>query len=702
VSRPGLGLALVATLVLAVATSAPWAAADDLPQIHTVAGGGSCSGVPVSGGPCDDKSATSVPIGNARGVAALPAGGFLYVDSQNDVVREVTTAGKVITVAGDGTATDAPDGTLAVDSGLNDPVSVSVLPAGGFLITESAGSVVRVVSPGTTATATITTIAGTGTPGDNGLAGQATAIQLRYPSDAEPTAGGGVLIADTGNDLIRLVSAAAVGATLTTIAGGGGCDDATTGCEGMAANAVGLHEPVSVSPIYGGAGGYLIAENDYAAANAIRQVSAIAPSATFTTVAGVPGQQGAEAGDGGPATAALLNVPEQVVSLPGGGFLIADTGNDVIREVSASGVITTVAGDGFASYAGDGGDATAASLDNPSGVAPYQTGDGDLLIADEDNGAIREVTIPPTTAISLGTTSLGLDGWYVYPVEVAVTATEGAKINCEFDPPAPPPAFAAIEPGCALTGAGSVPISGNGPHTVWAASENAAGDVDDPVSLSFGIDQTSPVMKCTGQSSFRYGTRHAKVEATVSDRYSGPVRPIVSAPADTLALGSHRVGLTGENKAGTRSYKQCGYDVLPLALKPAPAVRQLWAWTRTYTQVKQLVVTRVPARAEVDLTCTGIGCPFSRLTDVTGARCGKVPCVGSAPPQRERRAVDLTALVSAVKLKPDDTIVVSIVKPDTIGRAWAFMLHSGRAPTYLVSCPSPGRAGTGGACAAPD
>ena len=203
-------------------------------------------------------SGAASPIGAARSVAALPGGGFLYIDASNDLVREVSPDGVVTTVAGDGSSGDAPSGSLAVDSGLDGPVAVAPLPDGGFLITEWGGSVVRMVSPGTPQTATITTIAGTGGRGNSGLSGPATSMELNYPSDAVPAPGGGVLISDTYNNEIRLLSAAAPGATMTTLAGGGsGCDDASSTCDGVAAGNVELDQPDSVSPLQDGSGGYL-------------------------------------------------------------------------------------------------------------------------------------------------------------------------------------------------------------------------------------------------------------------------------------------------------------------------------------------------------------------------------------------------------------------------------------------------------------
>ncbi len=702
-------------MVLA-ANASPAACQPLPPQIHTIAGGGGCSGAMTSGGPCDDVPATSVPIADARSVAALPGGGFLYVDAANDLVREVSAAGTVTTVAGDSTSTGLPnindtDGTLAVDSGLDGPVSVTPLPAGGFLITEYNGARVRMVSPGTPATATITTIAGTGAAGYNGLSGQATAIELNYPTDAELTADGQVLIADYGNNLIRVLSAAAPGATLSTIAGGAGlCDDTTTACEGVPASAVELHDPVSVSPIDGGAGGYLIAEADYAGANAIRQVSEISPFGTFTTVAGVPGQIGGYSGDGGPATSALLNSPEQVVSIPGGGFLIADTHNEVVREVSVSGTITTVAGNGTATYAGDAGNATAASLDNPAGVSPYPTIDGDFLIADENNGAIREVTIPSVSTITLNPAPpASTNGWYDGPVTAVVTANENATISCELDPPAAPSVFAAIPPGCPYTGAGAS-ITGDGIHTVYAASQNSAGDDENPISATIKIETGAPTLQCETPPSFPFGTPGATVTATVSDSLSGPASPVASMPADTSAIGTWALTIKGYNVAGVPGYANCTYVVTPLTLHPGPVIHWQFSAARKDTTFGRMVVTHVPAQAAVNVACNGKGCPFKAAADVTGLQCHGKPCVvkslqqakNTASKRADRpRTVTLTPLLARVQLEVGALLTVSVTAPNTIGSVWQFTIRRHKGPSVLTSCLAPGSSTPGKGCTAP-
>ena len=118
--------------------------------------------------------------------------------------------------------------------------------------------------------------------------------------------------------------------------------------------------------------------------NVIREVR---PDGIITTVAG-NGTAG-YSGDGGPATDASSIIPTDVAVDSAGDLFIADSNNNVIREVRPDGIITTVAGNGTAGYSGDGGPATSATLSNPTGVAV--DGAGDLFIADSSNGVVREV-----------------------------------------------------------------------------------------------------------------------------------------------------------------------------------------------------------------------------------------------------------------------------------------------------------------------
>jgi len=109
----------------------------------------------------------------------------------------------------------------------------------------------------------------------------------------------------------------------------------------------------------------------------------------ITRVAGTVGTAGS-AGDDGPATDAQLNGPAGVAVTADGGFLIADFSNNRVRKVSAGGVITRVAGTGTVGSFGDDGPATSAQLHNSAGVAA--TPDGGFLIADTLNQVVRKVS----------------------------------------------------------------------------------------------------------------------------------------------------------------------------------------------------------------------------------------------------------------------------------------------------------------------
>ena len=137
----------------------------------------------------------------------------------------------------------------------------------------------------------------------------------------------------------------------------------------------------------------------------IRKVDA---TGVITTVAG-DGTRGF-GGDGGPAVAAQLYFPAGVALDGAGNLYIADTGNRRIRKVDATGVITTVAGTGRRGSGGDGGPAVAAQLRAPYGVA--LDGAGNLYIADTANQRIRKVDAAGviTTVAGFGRRGSGGDG----------------------------------------------------------------------------------------------------------------------------------------------------------------------------------------------------------------------------------------------------------------------------------------------------
>ena len=169
----------------------------------------------------DDGPATDAQLNVPLGVAVTADGGFLIADASNNEVRKVSAAGMITRVAGTGIPGNSGDDGPATDAKLNGPFGVAVTADGGFLIADTGNNEVRKVS----AAGVITRVAGTGTSGNTGDDGPATDAQLNNPVGVAVTADGGFLIADTGNNVVRKVSAAGV---ITRVAGTGTAGNAGT------------------------------------------------------------------------------------------------------------------------------------------------------------------------------------------------------------------------------------------------------------------------------------------------------------------------------------------------------------------------------------------------------------------------------------------------------------------------------------------
>jgi hypothetical protein len=245
--------------------------------------------------------------------------------------------GDIATFAGTGAAAMAGDGGAAGVAALNQPEDVAWLADGSVLVADTGNHRVRRIWP----SGIIATVAGTGMPGFSGDGGAATSARVSEPSDVEPTADGGFLIADRGNRRVRRVSA---GGTIATVAGTGAAGSSGNG--GPATSAT-LDEPTALATTPDG--GFLIAD---AGSDRVRAVS---PGGTISTVAGGGGGGDDDdddgpsgSGDGGPATSAQLQSPSGVAAAAGGGFLVSESQGHRVRLVSPTGRTPGGAGPGGA------------------------------------------------------------------------------------------------------------------------------------------------------------------------------------------------------------------------------------------------------------------------------------------------------------------------------------------------------------------
>ena len=331
--------------------------------ITTIAGTGT-KGISWDGG-----AATSAQLYVPFGVAVDISGNVYIVDTDNRKIRMVTSRGIITTFAGTGDMGSSGDGGAATSAQLNSPYGVSVDISGNVYIADTYNSKIRKV----TSTGIIITIAGTGAFGSSGDGGAATSAQLVYPLGVSVDISGNVYIADTGNSKIRKVTSLGI---ITTIAGTGMWGSSGDGGAATSAQLWGLSGvSVDISGIVYIADGWN---------NKIRMVIS---TGIITTFAGT-GTAGSS-GDGGAATSAQLNGPSGVSVDISGNVYIADGSNSKIRMVTSTGIITTFAGMGTQGDSGDGGAATAAQLNYPSGVSVDIS--GNVYIADISNSKIRLV-----------------------------------------------------------------------------------------------------------------------------------------------------------------------------------------------------------------------------------------------------------------------------------------------------------------------
>src|SRR6204780_1320384 len=268
----------------------------------------------------------------------------------------------------------------------------------GNLYIVNDNGVIYKVTPGTTAPSTMTIYAGNNTAGFSANGTAAASTLTDEPYGAAVDGNGNLYYSDSQNCAVREI----VGGVVKTIAGNGNCGFSGDGGQATSAS-LGFLQGIALD----GLGNLFIADTGNAV---IRRV--VLATGIISTYAGTPDTQGFPT-SGVSAASTQLAYPAGVATDANGNLFIADEGDNIVCRVDVtSKIITIVAGTGAASFSGDGGPATSATLNEPDGLAVDSA--GNIYISDALNAVVREVSASGPNAGEIqtivGNTTFGFSG----------------------------------------------------------------------------------------------------------------------------------------------------------------------------------------------------------------------------------------------------------------------------------------------------
>ncbi|MEO6992512.1 MAG: immunoglobulin domain-containing protein [Lacunisphaera sp.] len=379
------------------------------------------AGYPPASGSTDGTGATAkffIP----GGLAIDTAGNVYVAEWVTHIIRKITPAGVVTTLAGLAGKSGSIDGTGS-EARFFQPTYLAVDRAGIVYVTDTINCTIRKIMPD----GVVTTLAGLA--GSQGSA-DGTGITARFnrPTGIAVDQTGNVYVSDAGNYTLRKITPAGV---VSTLAGSSGLDGSTDGTGaaarfrgliGLAADAEGniygasdadntirKITPAGIVTTLAGLGrDFTIGSNDgigtsarfnaltstavgpqgelYAADSLNATIRKISPNGTVSTLAGSPGHSGSIDGTG---SAARFYIPSGVAVDPTGNVYVADSGNNTIRKITPASIVTTFAGTGGV-YGSADGTGSAAQFFYPYAMAADQT--GTLYVTEIGNYAIRKIT----------------------------------------------------------------------------------------------------------------------------------------------------------------------------------------------------------------------------------------------------------------------------------------------------------------------
>ena len=356
------------------------------------------AGSPIFGLSGDGGPALGASFRFAYGIAIGRNGNLYLDDNGNFRVRMISGDGTIRTVAGNGQFRNTPDGTPASKGFISGPNFLSFDPSGRLLVAGSGDSTVRRINTD----GSFQTIAGFGVQGV-GL-GQGDIYQLQYggpatntlldtPRQAVADAQGNTYISDDSAGVVYRITPDGI---LNVFAGQVGVYK--FGGDNIPATSSALVGPQGLA--LDGSGNLYIADPGN---NRIRKVS---PDGIITTFAGT-GRAGFD-GDSGPASQALLSFPQAIAFDPRGNLIIADRSNNRLRIVTADGNIATIAGDGTRASTGNGGPALTASLNRPFALAVDST--GNIYFLEFGGVQVRRISASGVISVVAGNGQSGFTG----------------------------------------------------------------------------------------------------------------------------------------------------------------------------------------------------------------------------------------------------------------------------------------------------
>ena len=327
--------------------------------VSTLAGSGSASFANGQG--------TAASFNGPTGVAVDGSGNIYVADFSNHRIRKITVSGSVTTLAGSGSAGFANgQGTAA---SFNGPAGVAVDVSGNVYVADHNNHRIRKI----TASGNVTTLAGSGSAGFSN--GQGAAASFNSPHSVAVDGGGNVYVADTWNHRIRKITSSG---NVSTLAGSGVANYVDG--QGTAAS---FSAPIQATLDASG--------NVYVADHNNHRIRKITASGNVTTLAG----SGVGAFADGQGTAASFQYPAGVAIDNEGIIYVSDRANHLIRKISTSGNVTTLAGSGIATFAD--GQGISASFNLPNKLAVDSN--GNVYVADGGNNRIRKIVPSPRLSL---------------------------------------------------------------------------------------------------------------------------------------------------------------------------------------------------------------------------------------------------------------------------------------------------------------